>query len=650
MKRILFFTVVIAVVTKKISAQQLLPLAEKQYADSLTRVLQSGPADSNKAMAGFLLSDYWRSKDTSKSRGYLLQGRQLAEKYPYLKALFHFYEGQFYFNTNPERAAEAFQAAQEALTPFKTPEAYQSAAAAWYNYALMQRNAKGDSYVTDILLNKSIPLAERSGNIEKLAHFYVQLGTLLMNNARFDKAELYNQKAIDLLQDRFPASTILLFAYLSATSTFIYDSKNPEAKKYLDKAAALLAPHPESVNYPNYYYNEGLYYTAVSQFDKALVSLDKGIALAERYHQAQLLQILIFRKYNIYLEQKDYRKARQFLTDLVNNGGLTAEANNRKSLYAQLAKTNELMGDMKEAYRWSASYSRLSDSLHEAGLHKKIAELEAKFKDRENQQQITALREEKARLQLTAKNSRLFNWLLGTACVLLLVLVAFSWFFFSNQKKLQQLKLTKAMLEGEERERERIARELHDGLGGMLAGVKINLSGWASGNVSAPQDQELNRIIGQLDQSVNELRHIARNMMPESLLKFGLETALKDLCEFYMRNDLHIEFQSFNIPNSLPLVAQINIYRIVQEVLSNAVRHSQAKNIILQCSQNGPVFFITVEDDGTGFHQVEVKERKGLGLTNVKSRVDYMKGKMEIITAAGEGTTVNIELHDYADQ
>jgi len=649
MKQILVIIALLIAVAGRMSAQQLLPLAEKQYTDSLTKVLQSAASDSSKAMANFLLCDYWRTKDTTKSRVYLSQARKLAGNYPYLKALYHFYEGQFYFNSDLAKAAEAFQAAQTALQPFKTPEAYQSAAAAWFNYAIMKRNEKGDSFVTDILLNKSIPLAEKSGNTEKLAHFYVQLATLLMNNARFDKAEIYNQKAIDLLKNKFPASTILLFAYLSATSTYIYDSKNAAAKICLDKAAALLAPYPESVNYPNYYYNEGLYYTAVNQFDKALVSLDKGITLAERYHQGPLLQILIFRKYNIYLEQKQYGKARQFLTGLVNSGGMMAEANNRRSLYAQLTKTNELMGDMRQAYHWSTLYSHLSDSLHEVSFHEKIAELEARFKDRENQQKITTLQQEKARLQLTAKNSRLFNWLLSTACLLLLVIIAFFWFFLRNQKKLQQLKVTKAMLEGEEREQTRMARELHDGLGGMLAGVKINLSGWVAGNLKAPHDQELNRIIGQLDTSVTELRHIARNMMPESLLKFGLETALKDLCDFYMRDDLSISFQPFNIDEPLSLAAQINVYRIVQEVLSNAIKHSQAKHIILQCSRNGQVFFITVEDDGTGFDQTAIKNKKSLGLANVKSRVDYMKGKMEIDSAAGEGTTVNIELHAYAE-
>ena len=108
-------------------------------------------------------------------------------------------------------------------------------------------------------------------------------------------------------------------------------------------------------------------------------------------------------------------------------------------------------------------------------------------------------------------------------------------------------------------------------------------------------------------------------------------------------------FQPFNIQASLPLPLQINIYRIVQEIVANAVRHAQAKNIILQCSQNDPGFFITVEDDGIGFDQEELRDKKGMGLMNVRSRVDYMNGRLEVISAKGEGTTVNIELNTYGE-
>ena len=200
------------------------------------------------------------------------------------------------------------------------------------------------------------------------------------------------------------------------------------------------------------------------------------------------------------------------------------------------------------------------------------------------------------------------------------------------------------MLDGEERERVRVARDLHDGLGGMLAGVKLNLSGWANDHADVPQDKDLGKVIDQLDSSVTELRRIARNMIPETLLNFGLEQALKDLVTFYMKDDLNIDFQPFNIARDIPISTQLNIYRVVQELLSNAVKHANATELVLQCSQNEKNFLITVEDNGRGFDPDKLKTSKGIGLHNLQSRVEFMNGKMELITAPGEGTTVNIEI------
>jgi signal transduction histidine kinase len=179
----------------------------------------------------------------------------------------------------------------------------------------------------------------------------------------------------------------------------------------------------------------------------------------------------------------------------------------------------------------------------------------------------------------------------------------------------------------------------------MLAGAKINLSGQLESPVSELQKANLQKVIGQLDNSVTELRRIAHNMMPVNLLNFGLKTALKDLCETFITPATHIDFHAFEMESPIPEQTQINIYRIVQEMLANAVRHANATNILLQCSRNGRIFLITQEDNGKGFDVNSVHLEAGIGLSNIRNRVGFLKGKMDIESAADKGTIINIELH-----
>lgn len=662
MIRYICLAAVLCILFRFADAQSILPLNEKTYTDSLVQVLQKAANDSVKARTHYLLADYWRLKDTVQSRAHLNQAHNLATRYPKLRALYPFYEGQFYFSTNQQKAAALFLQATKELAPYHDAESYLVQSMAWFNYGIMSRNEKGDAFVMDTWLNKAIPLAEKSGNEEKLAHYYGQLATVFMYNAQFDKAEIYNDKAIQLLEVKYPSSTTLMQAYLSAASNFIYNKKNQQARQMLDKAQKMLEPYPESVNHTYYYYNEGLYYTAVNAFDKALLHLDKGIVLARKYNQAMLLQLLFFRKYNILFEQKKYAPARDLLLSLLQEGTLSSDVNNRKTIYQYLASTYAAMGTMGEAYKWSVKYYQLSDSLHESNLKTHMNELEIKYHNAENEKRIAMLEAEKTKASLAARNQRLINWLLGISLLFLLIVAFFAWLYYRNSRKLQaqkelnylqqlkeaeqqkQLQVSEAMLQGEEQERERVARDLHDGLGGVLAGMKISLSSML---VEAPQpaEKELHRIVEQLDYSSNELRRIVRNMMPEALLKFGLETALRELCLSMSTATTTIHFQPFGIQPSLPKQTQVTIYRVVQELLSNALKHAGATSIILQCTQSDDVFFITSEDNGRGFNTGLIDQFKGVGLSNIRKRVDYLKGKMEIETAPEEGTTINIELH-----
>ena len=156
---------------------------------------------------------------------------------------------------------------------------------------------------------------------------------------------------------------------------------------------------------------------------------------------------------------------------------------------------------------------------------------------------------------------------------------------------------------------------------------------------------DIYKVIEQLDSSVTELRRIARNMMPESLLQLGLEISLKDMCDAVNTPATRVEFQAFSINAALPKETQITVYRIVQELLANAIRHANASEILVQCSQNENIFYITLEDNGRGFDTSLLPLQKGIGISNVKNRVDFLKGKMDIHSAPAHGTTVNIEFN-----
>lgn len=649
-----------------LQAQQIIPLNEKPYLDSLKNVINTKASTQSVAESAFLLSNYYRNTDSSLSRKYLEQGRKLAQKNPYLLAKYFYFEGQYNLDHDKEKAALFYQRSIKALSKFKTEESAFLQALAWYSYGVTQKNKEGYPFLLKIILEKSIPLVEKYENSKSLGFLYTQLAIILTYNAEFEKAGNYNKKALAILEKSYPHSSELFYTYLNSASNFCYQAKGDEAKKFLNKAEKMIQPYPESSANAFYYYGKTLYLITKQRNEEALPVIEKGIFYSTKFSQNLLAQMFYFNKYDILKKLRRYDEAKKTLEDILAEQTLASDLNNRKAIYKQLSALNEEMGNPKEALLWEQKYSKLNDSLNTESVKLEINKIEAKFNAAEKERKIANLNAEKKQreLEVSEKNS----YLIGLSLVLLLLIIFFIFLFviyrknkkISEQKEInlqqkitdikqkEELSLTKAILEGEERERERIARDLHDGLGGMLAGVKINFSTWSSHHLNPEKDKEFYRILSQLDNSVAELRHVARNLMPESLLNFGLETALNDLCEFYIRKDLDIDFQPINIEKKLPLNIQLNIYRIVQELLANAVKHSGANNILLQCSQSEENFFITIEDNGKGFAKNSEEKTKSLGLRNLKNRVDYLKGKMEI-SSDHEGTTINIELNTHAD-
>jgi len=202
------------------------------------------------------------------------------------------------------------------------------------------------------------------------------------------------------------------------------------------------------------------------------------------------------------------------------------------------------------------------------------------------------------------------------------------------------------MLKGQEEERSRIAKDLHDGLGGLLSGTKLSFVNVKETLVMTPEHAVyFDKSLSMLDNAIGDLRKVAHNLMPEALVKYGLNDALRDFCDsIQFSSGLKVSYQQFGKKRKLDNTAEVFIYRIVQELVNNVVKHADASEIIVQLTMSPDKVSLAVEDDGKGFNKLRIEQTKGAGIANIKYRVQYFNGTWDIVTSPGNGTSVNIEL------
>ena len=209
----------------------------------------------------------------------------------------------------------------------------------------------------------------------------------------------------------------------------------------------------------------------------------------------------------------------------------------------------------------------------------------------------------------------------------------------------RQLLASQAILKGQEDERGRLARDLHDGLGGLLSGVKHSIITMKEKFIlTGDHVSVFEKLLDMIDTSIKELRRVAQNMMPEALAKFGLQEALKDYCATVSTTSTQVIFQSFGESAKIKDSDEIIVYRIVQELVNNVLKHATASEAVVQLIKGAGWIKINVEDNGKGFNIADLNESTGSGWSNLKSRVDYLNGNIDIKSEIGSGTSLSIEL------
>lgn len=351
-------------------------------------------------------------------------------------------------------------------------------------------------------------------------------------------------------------------------------------------------------------------------------------------------------------------EAKSYLDTLLSIANRNQFVTFKAEAYKLLADWHFKNNDFEKSALSLQQYVLLNDTINSEQTKKIIANLDIKYQTQKKENEILLQQQQ-------LKKRTIFIRILIT-CLLAISLFSFLFYRFlkqrnillENQKTIQQqritdlekerqLEATESVLKGQEEERSRIAKDLHDGLGGLLSGVKYSLNNMKENVIlSSENASSFGRTIDMLDSGIQELRRIAHNMMPENLVKFGLNLAVKDYCNSITKsNALLVNYSAFGMENAqLDTNVSVTVYRVIQELVNNIMKHANATEAIIQLSKEENILHIAVEDNGKGFDTTEMASFKGAGWTNIQHRVNYLKGSIQIDSNEKDGTSVNIEI------
>ena len=652
-----FTGLLLSILTYSAPAQSMRDI--RQYGDSVYQTIKVLPDNEEKAFALLDLSFFWGDYDTAQAFQYINQAQKLFDKdkdEAFQRGVIDFYKASAYFDADSDKAKQLYMAAEKNLKQVQGERATRYRIRLWSSYgALLQREGRAREYV-EALITRVIPMATEIRDTALLGNNYQNVAMALMNLQDYKQADRYYKQAMVMLRDQSASDEHRLTAYVNAARNAIFQNHLDQAEVLLQQAAKTLDLIPLSTYGPMYYTVYGSYWKKKGNWEKAFAQFEKGLTMARTLKSESLVATVLFDQYEAYRDAGQLLEAKQSLLEVLPYVEKSPIWRNKQRLYYNLANIENDLGNYQESAAWYKKYASVVDSLAVDANETRILELEKKYQTAEKERELLLTKEENQAQQLSLIRTRGWIITLLFCCILLLLLVFIGYTTLRHRKRLnvqkEKLQIFNAMAHGEEQERSRIARDLHDGLGGILAGVKLKLSAIVSQSTSSAstgkiaEEDPLQELIHQVDYSVDEVRRVARNMMPESLRTMGLEAALSDLCRSMQHAGLQVDFSAADLSGNYDQRFLTGVYRIAQELLTNTVRHSQASHVWLQCSEDGPHFYLSIEDNGRGFDSTNVGVRSnGIGMQNIQNRVDMLNGQMEIDTAPGQGVSIHIRFY-----
>jgi two-component system NarL family sensor kinase len=505
-------------------------------------------------------------------------------------------------------------------------------------------------------------LYQKHGN-DKLAveYFIKALQQFDLIKSEQNKANALNNLGMSLLNMKiYPAALKNLFAALEINKklnsnynagsnctniAMVYDEQMDDAREqfYLEEALRYHELEADDYGLAIANNNLGEFYLLRKDYSRSLLHLNKAMLLQRKINDAEGLAHAFRHFARLKDAQSEFVPAKQYLDSsyqLVTQNNFSSQL---VDVYHAYAEHYQKTGDYKNSHFYLEQYSRLKDSIFTRDNAKIISELSAKYEDEKRQNTI-----QQQQHQLNLQKLGIYA---GSGFTLLAALLAFSYYRRRKLKaeKDHQQKLllveeknARDIMEAEDNERKRIAADLHDGVGQMMTVAKMNFS---SLEAAIQTDQPENkssflRLESLLDNCCTEVRRISHRLMPQALVEEGLIPAIKGFLRKIDPAVLETNMYAEGLETRLNTTIENSLYRIVQECVNNILKHSKASRLDITAIRDEEGLSLSIEDDGVGFDKSMVYD--GIGMKHIQSRVAFIKGNLEIDSAPGKGTLVNI--------
>ncbi len=617
--------------------------------DSLLKALSVAKKDTNKVLLIYSIAGQFENSEPDKAKAYTSMGKTLSQELGYESGIWKAYRMFAYISSYQSKFDSVIYYNKLVLDLARKRKDSFNIGVSLFNIGIGFRFlSELDSAVQYTLQGTNILDGKGYTNIESTLNDGLQ--SLYLTLGQYEKAIQYGNKAVALarkLQDKSSLVNGLSNLGLSYSET----GRLAEAKKIFNEALSISVSTNNKSIEAVVLNNLSDIAIKENQFDLLKSYADRSIALSVEMEDDGTMISGKLSLAAYHLTKRDFAAAEeQALSALALADKLNLLEGKTTSL-GMLSAIAFSRQDYKKGFGYYYRKMDFESKVFNESLQQKEAALRIRY---ETEKKDTQIQLQRAELQ----RKTIINYLLVGGAAALLLISLLSYRTYRQRQKLQQHRIdeletqqqllaAEAVLKGEEKERTRLAKDLHDGLGGMLSGIKYSFQTMKGNLIMTPENQQaFERSMDMLDSSIKEMRRVAHNMMPEALVKFGLDTALRDFCEDISRSGaLKVSYQSLGMEQEQPdQTVAITLYRIVQELLNNTIKHAGATSAVVQLSKTVTGVNITVEDDGKGFDSANLKSTSGIGWTNILSRVEYLKGRLDVQSSPGKGTSVHVEI------